>query len=184
MSEVTYKRRTEVHYKHDGKVWREVDTDKIVTFENLDYGGFASGVLLELVDGNEWRVVTESLFFRMKLITVDVEPPSISVIVKLPSNSVSSPNEFLASLCEAMDFNGTDQVNYPTWVGQRESYLCAFVIKKGHQPIDVLLNNAAKCFEGLGATLCAVSSPEGIVIYDLESIRALDPPLHLRIKGE
>lgn len=36
MSEVTYKRRTEVHYKHDGKVWRDVDTDKIVTFENLD----------------------------------------------------------------------------------------------------------------------------------------------------
>lgn len=43
--------------------------------------------------------------------------------------------------------------------------------------IDVLLNNAAKCFEELDATLCAVSSPEGIVIYDLESIRALDPQL-------
>ena len=187
MSEVTYKRRTEVHYKHDGKVWSEVDTDKIVTFENLDYGGFASGVLLELVDGNEWRVVTESLFSRMKLITVDVEPPSISVIVKLPideNSSVFTPSDFLTSLCEAMNYDGTDQLNYPQWVGEVGSNPCAFMIEKGHQPIDVLLNNAVKCFEGLGATLCAVSSPEGMIIYDQESIRSLDPQLHLRIKGE
>lgn len=177
MSEVTYKRRTEVHYKHDGKVWSEVDTDKIVTFENLDYGGFASGVLLELVDGNEWRVVTESLFSRMKLITVDVEPPSISVIVKLPideNSSVFTPSDFLTSLCEAMNYDGTDQLNYPQWVGERGSNLCAFMIEKGHQPIDVLLNNAVKCFEGLGATLSAVSSTEGMVVYDLESLRVDD----------
>ena len=76
MVEITYKRRTEDRYEHDGKVLRDVDTDKIVTFENLDYGGYASDVLLELVDGNEWRVVTEALFSRMKLITVEVEPPS------------------------------------------------------------------------------------------------------------
>ena len=180
MSEVTYKRRTEDRYEHDGKVWRDVDTDKIVTFENLDYGGFASGVLLELVDGNEWRAVTEALFSRMKLITVEVEPPSISVIVKLPLNeprSVFTPADFLISLCEAMDYDGTDQLNYPQWVGEIRSNLCAFVIKKGHQPIDVLLNNAAKCFEGLGATLCAVSSPEGMIIYDQESIRSIDPQL-------
>lgn len=186
MSEVTYKRRTEDRYEHDGKVWRDVDTDKIVTFENLDYGGFASGVLLELVDGNEWRVVTESLFSRMKLITVDVEPPSISVIVKLPideNSSVFTPPDFLTSLCEAMNYDGTDQLNYPQWVGEVGSNPCAFMIEKGHQPIDVLLNNAVKCFEELGATLCAVSSPEGMIIYDQESIRSLDPQLHLRIKG-
>lgn len=180
MVETTYKRRTEYRYEHDGKVWRDVDTDKIVTFENLDYGGYASGVLLELVDGNEWRVVTEALFSRMKLITVEVEPPSISVIVKLPTDENSSvfmPADFLTSLCEAMNYEGTDQLNYPQWVGERGSNLCAFMIEKGHQPIDVLLNNAAKCFEELDATLCAVSSPEGIVIYDLESIRALDPQL-------
>ena len=180
MVEITYKRRTEDRYEHDGKVWRDVDTDKIVTFENLDYGGYARGVLLELVDGNERRVVSEALFSRMKLITVEVEPPSISIIVKLPLNensSVFTPSDFLISLCEAMNYDGTDQLNYPQWVGERGSNLCEFMIEKGHQPIDVLLNNAAKCFEELGATLCAVSSPEGMIIYDLESIRAHDPQL-------
>ena len=181
MSEVTYKKRTEQHYKLDYKFWRVVDIDKVVTFENLDYGGFASGVLLELVDGNEWRAITESWFYQMKPIEVEVEPPSISVIVKLPANSASSPNDFLVSLCEAMDFDGTDQVNYPTWVGELGSNLCAFVIEKGYQPIDVLLNNAVKCFDGLGATLCAVSSPEGMIIYDhAEPMRALasqNPPV-------
>lgn len=187
MSEVTYKKRTEQHYKLDYKLWRVVDTDKVVTFENLDYGGFAHGVLLELVDGNEWRAITESWFNQMKPITVDVEPPSISVIVKLPideNSSVFTPSDFLTSLCEAMDYDGTDQLNYPQWVGEVGSNPCAFMIEKGHQPIDVLLNNAVKCFEELGATLCAVSSPEGMIIYDQESIRSLDPQLHLRIKGE
>nr|DAV86466.1 MAG TPA: hypothetical protein [Caudoviricetes sp.] len=180
MVEITYKRRTEDHYKLDFKFWRVFDTDKVVTFENLDTGRYADGVLLELVDGNELRAVTQTLFSQMKAIKVAVEPPAISVIVKLLDNkldSVFAPADFLNALCEAMDFDGTDQVNYPTWVGERGSNLCAFMIEKGHQPIDVLLNNAAKCFEGLDATLCAVSSPEGIVIYDVESIRALDPQL-------
>lgn len=70
-----------------------------------------------------------------------------------------------------MNYDGTDQLNDPQWVGERGSNLCAFMIEKGHQPIDVLLNNAAKCFEWLGVTLCGVASPEGIVVYDLESLR-------------
>lgn len=90
MSEVIYKKRTEQHYKLDYKLWRVVDIDKVVTFENLDYGGFAHGVLLELVDGNEWRAITDSWFHQMKPISVEVEPPSISVIVKLPIGENSS----------------------------------------------------------------------------------------------
>lgn len=174
MAEITYKKKTETRYKLDGDWWTILDIDKFVTFQNVETGGFLYGVILDRVDGNEWRVIEERDSRYLKPVETEVEPPSISVIVKLPSNSVSNPHDFLVSLCEAMDFDGTDQVNYPTWIGERGSKLCEFKIEKGHQSIDVLLNNAAKCFDGLGVTLCGVSSPEGMVVYDLESLRVAD----------
>nr|DAR54686.1 MAG TPA: hypothetical protein [Caudoviricetes sp.] len=176
MVEITFKARTEKHYKLDGAWWTMPDIDKVVTFENLDTGGYVYGVILSRVDGNEWRVIEERSSRYLKPVETEVEPSSIEVIYKLPGEqaSVLSPIEFLSSLCEAMDYEGTYQLNYPVWVGEPNSNLCGFTIEKGDQPIDVVLNNAVKCFEGLGATLCSVSSPEGVVIYNLESLQVAD----------
>lgn len=177
MAEITYKKKTEKRYKLDGAWWTIPDIDKIVTFENVETGGFMYGVILNRVDGNEWRVIEERSSRHLKPVETEVEPESVRVIVKLTLdkyNSVFVPADFLNKLCEAMNYEGTDQLNYPQWVGALESNTCAFMIEKGHQPIDVLLNNAVKCFEGLGATLSAVSSPEGTVIYDLEPLQVDD----------
>lgn len=177
MAEITYKNKTEKRYKLDGAWWTMPDIDKVVTFENLDTGGFMYGVILNRVDGNEWRVINDKWAKELEPVETEVEPESVSVIVKLTLdkyNSVFAPADFLQELCEAMNYEGTDQLNYPQWVGERGSNICAFMIEKGHQPIDVLLNNAVKCFEGLGATLSAVSSTEGMVVYDLESLRVDD----------
>lgn len=176
MVEITFKARTEKHYKLDGAWWTMPDIDKVVTFENVDTGGFVNGVILNRVDGNELRVIEERRARSLKPVETEVEPSHIGVVYKLPNGQVSilSPVEFLVSLCEAMNYEGTDQLNYPVWVGELSSNRGGFTIEKGEQPIDVVLNNAVKCFEGLGATLCSVSSPEGIVIYDLESLQVAD----------
>lgn len=177
MAEITYKKKTETRYKLDGAWWTIPDIDKIVTFENLDTGGFMYGVILNRVDGNEWRVINEKWAKELKPVETEVEPESISVIFKLSADkldSVFAPADFFNELREAMNYEGTDQLNYPQWVGEVESNPCAFMIEKGHQSIDVVLNNAVKCFEGLGATLSAVSSAEGTVFYDLESLRVAD----------
>lgn len=177
MAEITYKKKTEKRYKLDGDWWTIPDIDKIVTFENVDTGGFLYGVILNRVDGNEWRVIEERSSRYLKPVETEIEPESISVIFKLATDkldSVFAPAAFLNELREAMNYEGTDQLNYPQWVGEVDSNPCAFMIEKGHQPIDVVLNNAVKCFEGLGATLSAVSSLEGTVVYDLESLRVAD----------
>lgn len=174
MEEITYKAKRETRYKLDGEWWTIPDIDKLVTFENLEYGGFMYGVILNLVDGNEWRVINERWAKALEPVETEVEPQSISVIVKLPDNAPSNgiyPLDFLRNLCERMDYEGALQMNEANWVGHTDAKMVEFKISKGSIPIQRVLTLASKAIVKANAEVIAVCSPAGMIIYSNEITR-------------
>ena len=170
MLELKYKAKKEKRYYLDGKWWIAHSIDKVVTFENLDYGGFSYGVILSLIDGNELRVVSEVMLSHLRSEYIEVEPLSIKVVVRFLNGrykSVFDPAEFLIALFEEMNYDRVEQINYPHRLYGSQSDVVAFLISKGSTPIIEVLNLAGEGVQKLGGEVLAVISSEGINNYGM-----------------
>ena len=165
MSEVTYKKKTEKRYKLDGAWWTIPDIDKVVTFENLDTGGFVYGVILNRVDGNEWRVINESWAHSLTPVETEVEPEYIELAVgyKLKADKVPMPcEELLHKVLGAIDYYGGEQIDCGGGIVDGEDVTYFIRIEKGYNPVEEMLNVVAGAIAKLGLVVRYTRTPEGV----------------------
>lgn len=161
MNNSVYATKTETRYKLDGKWWVEYNVDKVVTFEDLDYGGFAYGVILSLVDGNELRVISERAFGQLKPEEVDLDPAKIVVAVESSRETYKNPftyGELLDVVLEDLEWSDGGQLNCTHCIGDGDKVVYFFYIKRGAESQDDLLDALERSVIKLGMTIKYVKS--------------------------
>lgn len=165
MAEITYKKKTETRYKLDGAWWTIPDIDKIVTFQNVETGGFLYGVILNRVDGNEWRVIEERSSRYLKSVETEVEPEflELAILYKLKADEVTmSCEELLQKVLGEIDYYGGEQIDCSAGIVDGENVTYFVHIKKGYNTIKEMLNIVVEAVSKLGLVVRYTRTPEGI----------------------
>jgi hypothetical protein len=165
MVEIIYKKKTEKRYKLNGAWWTIPDIDKVVTFENMDTGGFLHGVILSRVDGNEWRVIEEGSSRHLKPVETEVEPEflELAVLYKLEADEAPMPcEELLHKVLGAIDYYGGEQIGCITGIVDGEDVTYFIRLEKGYNPIKEMLNAVAGAVAKLGLVVRYTRTEEGV----------------------
>lgn len=165
MIEIPFKARTEKRYKLDGAWWTIPDIDKVVTFENLDTGGYVYGVILSSVEGNEWRVIEERQSYRLKLENVMIEPEFVELAVQYKRKYTEDPlpcEELLDRVLSAIDYYSGDQIECSRSVVDGENVTYFINVIKGHASIKAILSRIAEALPKLNLSVRYTRTPEGV----------------------
>lgn len=165
MIEIPFKARTEKRYKLDGQWWTMPDIDKVVTFENLDTGGYVYGVILSSVEGNEWRVIEERQAGRLKLEIVMIEPEFVELAVQYKRKYTEDPfqcDELLRMVLAAINYESGDQIECSRMVVDGEMVTYFINVSKGHTPIKDILSRIAEELPKLNLSVRYTRTPEGV----------------------
>lgn len=165
MVEIPFKARTEKHYKLDGAWWTMSDIDKAVTFENVDTGGFVNGVLLNRVDGNEWRIIEERRARSLKPVEVEIEPEFVELAVQYKRKYTEAPlpnEELLDRVLYAIDYYSGDQIECSRGIVDGEMVTYFINVTKGHTPIKDILSRIAEELPKLSLSVRYTRTPEGV----------------------
>lgn len=165
MAEIPFKARTEKHYKLEGAWWTIPDIDKVVTFENLDTGGYVYGVVLNRVDGNEWRVIEERRARSLKPVEVTIEPEYVELAIQCERKLDEAPlrcDELLDMVLNESDYVGGDQIECSQGLVDGEKVTYFLNVSKGYTPIKAILSHIASAIAKLGFVVRYTRTPEGM----------------------
>lgn len=165
MIEIPFKAKTEIRYKLDGEWWTIPYIDKVVTFENLDTGGYMYGVVLSSVENNEWRVIDEKRLNHLVPSCVKVEPEFVEIAIQYKRKYTEAPlpcEELLDRVLSAIDYYSGDQIECSRVIVDGEMVTYFINVSKGHAPIKDILSRIAEELPKLNMSVRYTRTPEGV----------------------
>lgn len=165
MIEIPFKAKTEIRYKLDGEWWTIPYIDKVVTFENLDTGGYMYGVVLSSVENNEWRVIDEKRLNHLVPSCVKVEPEFVEIAIQYkrkPNETTLQCDKLLHEILDSIDYFAGEQIECSQSLVTGDNVTYFINVKKGYTPIKSILSRIAEAKSKLGFVVCYTRTPEGV----------------------